>query len=106
MEITLNQENFETEVLKSGLPILVDFWAQWCGPCLAIAPALTEISEEYRGKASVGKLNVDQFPDIAMRYQVRGIPNLKIFKNGQIVDEIVGSVPKTEIVKKLDKHIS
>ena len=106
MEITLNQENFESEVIKSQIPILVDFWAKWCGPCLAIAPALTEIAGQYQGKASVGKLNVDEFKDIAMRYQVRGIPNLKIFKNGQIVDEIVGSVPKSEITKKLDRHVT
>lgn len=106
VEIILTKENFDAEVLKADRPILVDFWAEWCGPCHAIAPALREIGSEYSGKMSVGKLNVDEFPDIAEAYQIRSIPNLKIFKNGRVVDEIVGAVPKAAIIKVLVKHFS
>ena len=105
METTLTKENFKTEVLDSHLPVLVDFWAEWCIPCKLIAAALAEISEEYKGKIKIGKLNVDEHPDVAFQYQVRGIPNLKIFKGGKIADEIVGAVPKTEIVKHVEKHL-
>ena len=83
MEITLNQENFEKEALRSPLPIIVDFWAEWCGPCHAIAPALREIAKDYEGRLVVGKLNVDENPEVAEKYHIRSIPNLKIFKNGQ-----------------------
>ncbi|OGE76902.1 MAG: thioredoxin [Candidatus Doudnabacteria bacterium RIFCSPHIGHO2_02_FULL_48_21] len=105
METTLNKNNFSQEVLNSPTPVLVDFWAEWCVPCKLIAPALAEISEEYKDKIKIAKLNVDDFPEIAMQYHVRGIPNMKIFKNGQIADEIVGAVPKAEIVKRLQKQI-
>ena len=105
MEIKLDRDNFQTEVLSSPVPVLVDFWAEWCGPCKIIAPAVSEIAAAYEGRLKVGKLNVDDFGDVAQNYQVRGIPNLKIFKNGQIVEEIVGAVPKAEIVKKVEKYI-
>jgi len=105
MEIMLNRDNFNEEVLNSPIPVLVDFWAEWCAPCLLIAPALSEISEEYQDKLKIAKLNVDEFPDIAMQYQVRGIPNMKIFKAGKIADELVGAVPKQEIVKRLQKQL-
>lgn len=105
MEITLTKDNFKNEVLESAVPVLVDFWAEWCMPCKLIAPALSEIAAEYEGKLKIGKLNVDEYGDIAMQYQVRGIPNLKIFKGGRIVEEIVGAVPKAEILKRLQKHI-
>ncbi len=105
MEAILNKENFTAEVLKAPLPVLVDFWAEWCAPCRIIAPALSEISEEYQGRLKIGKLNVDEFPEIAMQYQVRGIPNMKIFKAGKIVDELVGAMPKNEIIKRLQKHL-
>ena len=105
MEVTLNNENFDAEVLRSDTPVLVDFWAEWCVPCRIIAPALTEISEEYRGRVKIGKLNVDEFPDLAMRYQVRGIPNMKIFKAGKLVDELVGAIQKNEILKRMEKHL-
>ena len=101
----MNKENFTAEVLKAPLPVLVDFWAEWCAPCRIIAPALSEISEEYQGRLKIGKLNVDEFPEIAMQYQVRGIPNMKIFKAGKIVDELVGAMPKNEIIKRLQKHL-
>lgn len=103
MEVVLNQDNFPAEVLNSPIPVLVDFWAEWCGPCKMIAPTLSEISVEYQGRVKIGKLNVDEFPMLASQYQVRGIPNMKIFKNGQIAEEIVGAVPKQEIVKHLEK---
>lgn len=103
MEITLDSDNFTSEVLNSPVPILVDFWAEWCAPCKLIAPALSEISEEYKGRFKIGKLNVDEFPDLSQQYQIRGIPNMKIFKNGKIADEIVGAVPKQEIIKRLEK---
>ena len=106
MEITLTTENFKDEVLDSQTPVLVDFWAEWCGPCHAIAPAIAEIAESYAGRAKVGKLNVDEHQDIAMKYSVRSIPNLKIFKSGQVVDEIVGAQPKSEITKKLEKYLN
>lgn len=105
MEVIVNKENFAAEVLKSPLPVLVDFWAEWCGPCHAIAPALTELAAEKSGKLVVAKLNVDENPGVAETYQVRSIPNLKIFKGGQVVDEIIGAVPKSEINKVLDKHL-
>jgi len=106
MEITLGGDNFTEQVLKSDLPVLVDFWAEWCGPCHAIAPALTQIANEFEGKLKVGKLNVDQNQELAMTYQVRSIPNLKIFVNGKIADELVGVMPKEEIVKRLQKHLT
>ena len=103
MEIILNNDNFTSEVLQSPIPVLVDFWAEWCAPCKLIAPALAEISEEYQGKLKIGKLNVDQYSELTQSYNVRGIPNMKIFKHGKIADEIVGAVPKQEIVKRLQK---
>ena len=101
----LNNENFNSEVLESPIPVLVDFWAEWCAPCRIIAPTLAEISKDYAGRLKIGKLNVDEFPEIAMQYQVRGIPNMKIFKTGQLVDELVGAMPKNEILKRLQKHL-
>lgn len=106
MEIILNKENFNGEVLRSAQPVLVDFWAQWCGPCHAIAPAITEIAKAYEGRLAVGKLNVDENPEIAERYQIRSIPNLKIFKQGQVVDEIIGAVPGSEIKKRVDRYLA
>ena len=106
MEIILNKENFNGEVLRSAQPVLVDFWAQWCGPCHAIEPAITEIAKAYEGRLAVGKLNVDENPEIAERYQIRSIPNLKIFKQGQVVDEIIGAVPGSEIKKRVDRYLA
>ena len=105
METTLTAENFENEVLRAPVPVLVDFWAEWCTPCPAIAPAISEIAKAYDGRLKVGKLNVDEHPDLAFKYGVSSIPNLKIFKGGAVTDEIIGVVPKTEIVKRVDKQI-
>lgn len=105
MEITLTEDNFTDEVIKSPVPIMVDFWAEWCTPCLLIAPALSEIAETYNGRFKIGKLNVDQYPKLASTYNVRSIPNLKIFKGGKIADEIIGAVPKDVIVKRIEKII-
>ena len=98
--------NFEDDVTKSEIPVLVDFWATWCGPCKAIAPLIEEIAEQYDGKVKVGKLDVDQNQNSAMKYGVRSIPTLLIMKNGKVINQIVGSVPKTEITDKLESIIN
>lgn len=100
-EITDN--TFETEVLKSPIPVLVDFWAPWCGPCKSIAPVLEEISSEYAGKLSIVKVNVDDNPRSPSAYNVRGIPSLIFFKDGQVIDRIVGAVPKDQLVSAISK---
>src|SRR5438105_4048479 len=102
----LNKNNFDQEVLHSELPVIVDFWAPWCGPCKAISPTVEEIGQEYQGKAKVTKLNVDDENEIAMRYGVMSIPTLKFFKSGKQVGEIIGAAPKASIVAELQKHLS
>ena len=103
MEVT--QQNFDTEVLKSDKPVLVDFWAEWCGPCKAIAPIVEELEKQYDGKVKIGKVNVDQQSALSMQYGVMSIPTLVLFKNGKIVDQVVGSVPKTQLESMITKHI-
>ena len=101
MEIELYKETFEQEVLQSDIPVLVDFWATWCGPCKMIAPIVKEIADEYDGKILVGKVNVDEEPDLTMQYNVSSIPTLMVFKNGQLVNMAVGYREKDEILKLL-----
>ena len=103
--VELSDSSFEGEVIKSDKPVLVDFWAPWCGPCRILAPIVEEIAESYTGKLKVGKLNVDDNQEITMRYRIRSIPTLILFKNGQALDQIIGAVPKTEIEKVVKKAI-
>lgn len=100
MEITDN--NFETEVLKSNVPVLLDIWALWCKPCRALLPIIEELTNEYEGKVKVGKLDVDNSPEVAANYGIRSVPTLMFFKNGEEVERIIGVVSKQEISEKLD----
>ena len=104
MEITLTKTNFETEVLKSDKPVLVDFWAPWCGPCRMLAPFLAEIAEEKADKIKVGKVNVDEEPDLAAKYGISGIPAILLFKNGQVAGTSVGFRPKPELEAFVDAN--
>lgn len=101
----VGDNNFAAEVLNSALPVLVDFWAPWCGPCKAIAPLVEEIAGEYEGKLKVTKLNVDDHPTTAARYGIRGIPNLIILKGGAVKEQIVGAVPKAKLVSAIEKAL-
>ena len=102
----VGDNNFDAEVLQSAVPVLVDFWAPWCGPCKSIAPIVEEIAGEYDGKLKVTKLNVDDHPATASRYGIRGIPNLIILKGGAVKEQIVGAVPKAKLVSAIDKACS
>jgi thioredoxin 1 len=103
--LTFTDAAFDSDVLKSDKPVLVDFWAEWCGPCRMMGPAIDAVATDYEGKAKVGKLNVDEHGQTAMRYQIRGIPALLLFKGGQVVDQRVGAVGKSELQKMLDAHV-
>jgi thioredoxin 1 len=104
---TLNftDDSFDQDVLQAEKPVLVDFWATWCGPCVAMAPVIDQVADEYEGKVKVGKLDVDSNPGSASRYQVRGFPTMLLFKNGQVVDQVVGAVGKAKLTQLLDGHI-
>lgn len=103
--VTLSDLNFKTEVLDSQIPVLVDFWAPWCGPCRAIAPVVEGVAKDYKGKLKVGKLNVDDFDALPMNYGVMSIPTLLVFKGGDLVSTIVGAVPKAKIELEIKKHL-
>ena len=104
--ITLNDTNFDEEVVHSSLPALVDFWAAWCGPCKMIAPTIEELAAEYAGKVKIGKVDVDHNPQTASRYSIRSIPSLLLFKNGNVLEQLVGVKPKAEIKKALERSIA
>jgi thioredoxin 1 len=103
--LTFTDAGFDSEVLKSETPVLVDFWAEWCGPCRMMTPTIDAIAADYQGKAKVGKLNVDDNGQTAMRFQIRGIPALLLFKDGRIVDQRIGAVGKSDLQKMLDAHV-
>ncbi|MFA5156689.1 MAG: thioredoxin [Candidatus Omnitrophota bacterium] len=105
MGININDDNFKQEVLEEGLPVLVDFWAVWCGPCLRFAPVIEEIAREYEGKLKVCKLNVDEAPKTASGYDIMSIPTLAIFKNGKVMDKMVGAPSKIELEAAIKSYI-
>lgn len=105
MSIKFTDDNFDEEVLKSSIPVLVDFYADWCGPCKMIAPVIDEIASEYTGKIKVGKLNVDESPKRIADYRIMNIPTIMLFKSGEPVDKIVGGVVKSEIVSMIERNI-
>ena len=100
---TLTQDNFATEVLQSAAPVLVDFWAEWCGPCKMIAPVLDELADEYQGRVKIGKVNIDEHQGLAAEYGVRAIPTLLVFKGGQVADQLVGARSKRDLKSSLDR---
>ena len=102
---TFTDGNFDDSVLKSGGPVLVDFWAEWCGPCKRLGPTVDALAAEYAGKVTVGKLNVDENPSVSSKFQIRGIPTLLIFKGGKVVESIVGLAQKDDLKKAIDKHL-
>jgi thioredoxin 1 len=106
MPIDTTTDKFEADVLKSDKPVIVDFWAEWCGPCRMIAPVLAELAEEYKDKIVVAKVNVDNEPELAGRYNVTGIPLIGVFKNGEMVKQLVGARPKAALVTELAEYLS
>lgn len=104
--LEFTDDSFEDEVLNSDKPVLVDFWAEWCGPCKMVGPVVEELAGEYEGKAKIGKVDVDSNPETSTKYGIRSIPSLLIFKNGEVVDQIVGAVPKSQLKKQLEAQLT
>ena len=106
MALEVTDSSFKTDVLSSDKLTVVDFWAEWCGPCRAIGPVIEDLSKEYTGKINVGKVNVDHNPEVSINYGITSIPAILFFKNGQVVDKLVGAQPKSNFVKKIEQHLS
>jgi thioredoxin 1 len=105
MAVEFNDGNFDTQVVASDKLSIVDFWAEWCGPCRAIGPVIEELSKEYAGKVNVGKVNVDHNPQLSINYNITSIPAILFIKGGKVVDKLVGAQPKSNFVKKIEQHI-
>ena len=104
--VTLEDGTFDAEVLKSDIPVLVDFWAVWCGPCKAIAPVVEQIAKDWKGKVKVAKMDIDHNQKVAQQFNIRSIPTLLVFKGGRVVDTIIGAVPKSKLVDAVTKHVT
>ncbi|NMA95540.1 MAG: thioredoxin [Clostridiales bacterium] len=104
-QVTLDSGNFNEEVLESDIPVLVDFWASWCAPCLMIAPILDQLAEEYDGRVKIAKVNIDEETDLASKYRIMSIPTLFLFKDGEVIDQLVGVRPKAEFENMLDRAL-
>jgi thioredoxin 1 len=104
--LTFTDSSFDTDVLNSETPVLVDFWAEWCGPCRMMTPTIDALANEYAGRVKIGKLNVDENQGTAMRFQVRGIPMLLLFKGGKVVEQRVGAAPKTDVQRMIENHLN
>lgn len=103
--LDVTDKNFETEVEKGTVPVLVDFWAPWCGPCKMVAPVVEALSEEFAGKVKFVKVNTDESPNTAQKFQISGIPSLLLFKDGNVVDQVVGAVPKSQLQNMISRHV-
>ncbi|MGB0167331.1 MAG: thioredoxin [Luteibaculum sp.] len=106
MALEFTESNFDQEVMNSDKPVLVDFWAEWCGPCKMVGPVVEEIAKEYEGKAKVGKVNVDENPNISQKFGIRSIPTILYIKGGEVVDKSVGAVPKAALTEKLEAQLA
>lgn len=104
--LTFTDANFDADVLKSETPVLVDFWAEWCGPCRMMSPTVDALADDYNGKVKIGKMNVDENPGTPMRYNIRGIPTMLLFKGGTVVEQRVGATGKADLQKMIDGHLS
>ncbi len=104
--IEITDANFDQEVLKSETPVVVDFWAVWCGPCKAVAPVLEQLAGEYSGRLKVGKLDVDSNPGVTTRFNIRSIPTIMVFKGGHVVEQVIGALPKRSLLEKLQPHLA